>query len=397
MVAVNLLYHVGSKNEHPHRTGLAHLMEHLMFTGSKYAPNYDAPLQAAGGESNAWTSVDITNYYETLPAHNIETAFWLESGRLMDLNLSEESIDTQKRVVMEEFKQRCLNQPYGDLGHVVNALAYQVHPYRWPTIGLKLEHIQEASYDEIVAFFHAYYAVNNAILCVSGHIDFDRVVELAEKWFGDMMPHQQPPRQIPAEPEQTEPRLKRVCRTGVPQDMIYLLFPMCGRGGADYQACDNVSDILSNGTSSRFYRHVLVPSGLFTELDASVRGNEDSGLFIIRGRLTKNADFERAKTAIEAEIQRLFDAPPTQHEIEKCVNKYESNLLFENIGYAEKAVKLCRYELLGMAHPETGLSAHSINTEIERYRALTPEKVLEVARRLFSPQRCSVLYYGPNA
>ncbi len=389
MVAVNLLYDVGSRDEQPGKTGLAHLMEHLMFTGSTNAPGFDAALQAAGGESNAWTNVDMTNFYETLPAHNVETAFWLESDRLLNLSLSHESITTQKSVVIEEFKQRCLNVPYGDLVHIVNRLAFTNHPYRWPTIGAKIEDIENVSSQEILDFFHRHYAVNNLILCVSGHIDFEQTVSLAQKWFGSIQPRALNPRRLPVEPRQQEPRFMQIGNAEVPQDLIYMIYHMCGRGDADYQACDQLSDILSNGTSSRFYRNILVKTGLFTELDASITGTYDPGLFLIRGRLAEGVGFDEAKAAVALELRHLLDHGVTEHELEKCSNKFQSSSLFETVGYAEKAVKLSKYELLN--------KAEDINFEIDKYRALTPERIGTVATKLFDERNCSTLYYGPNA
>lgn len=388
MVALNLLYDVGSKDEDPKTTGLAHLFEHLMFTGSKHAQTFDAPLQAAGGSSNAWTSVDMTNYYETLPAQNVETAFWLEADRLRYLNLTDESIDTQKCVVIEEFKQRCLNVPYGDFYHICNDLAYKVHPYRWPTIGLRVEDVKNASHEEIKSFFARHYAVDNLILCVSGHISFEKAVKFAEKWFGDFAPANISARNLPQEPVQTQQRLLRINRK-VPQNMITMMYHMCGRGGADYQACDMLSDVLSNGTSSRFYRNVLVKTGLFTELDASVSGTIDPGLFIVRARLADGVTFGKAQKAIDSELADFLRTGATAYEMEKCANKFESSQLFDTISYEKKGVKLCNYELLG--------DAAGINSEVEKYRNITQEKLMSVAADLLKSDNCSILYYGPDA
>ena len=316
------MYDVGSKDENPKATGLAHLFEHLMFTGSKNAPNFDAPLQAAGGSSNAWTSVDITNYYETLPAQNVETAFWLESDRLRYLNLTDESIDTQKSVVIEEFKQRCLNVPYGDLYHFCNDLAYKVHPYRWPTIGLSVDDIKNASHEDIKSFFAQHYAVNNLILCVSGHIEFEKAVALTEKWFGDFAPANIPVRNLPQEPVQTEQRFMSVKRE-VPQNVLTMMYHMCGRCDADYQVCDMLSDVLSNGMSSRFYRNVLVKSGLFTELDASVSGTYDPGLFIVRARLASGV----APTILDEYVMLLRRLFKTQESNEVFAGAYLTGIL----------------------------------------------------------------------
>ena len=388
MVTLNLLYDVGSKDENPHATGLAHLFEHLMFTGSKHAPHFDDALQAAGGSSNAWTSMDFTNYYETLPAHNVETAFWLESDRLRHLNLSEENILTQKRVVIEEFKQRCLNVPYGDTFHLMSALAYQVHPYRWPTIGLSTEDIENASHQEITHFFHRHYAVNNLILCVSGHVSFEQAVSLCEKWFGDFQSVDLPPRNLPQEPAQTEPRFQRV-RRKVPHNTISIMYHMCGRRHADYQACDMISDILLNGKSSRFFRNVMIKQNLFTELDASISGTVDPGLLLVKAQLADGVPFTKAQKAIDDEISDFLRTGTTAYEMEKCANKFESTQLFSNITYQKKAVKLCEYELLHQAA--------DINLEVQKYRNLSEDSLMNVAQKLFNPNNRSILFYGPDA
>lgn len=389
MVAVNLLYDVGSRDEKEGCTGLAHLIEHLMFTGSRHAPNFDSCLQAAGGESNAWTSADLTNYYETLPAHNVETALWLEADRLQDLSLVETSIATQKSVVVEEFKQRCLNVPYGDISHIINSLAFKRHPYRWPTIGSRVEDIEQASSADVKQFFDRHYAVNNLILCISGNVSFDTAVALTGKWFGDIDPRNIAPREIPKEPEQTELRFLAVHRDHVPHNLIYMVYHMGGRLDEDYQACDLLSDVLSNGMSSRFYQNVLLKTNLFIDLDASITGTLDPGLFMIRGRLAPGVAFDKARRVVESELQRLVDFGVSPHELEKCCNKYHSNFLQDNIGYAQKAANLCKYELLS--------SAHAVNDEVGKYRSVTTSRMVEVARRLLSPGNCSVLYYGQQA
>lgn len=256
MVALNLLYNVGSKDEQPNKTGLAHLMEHLMFSGSANVARYDDALQAAGGVSNAWTNVDMTNYYETLPAHNIETAMWAESDRLMALNLTASNIRVQKDVVMEEFKQRYLNEPYGDISHISHSLAYKSHPYMWPTIGKCLEHIDDVTEEEIISFYKKYYSVDNLIMCISGNISFEHAVSLAEKWFGDIEPSGITPRCLPSEPEQTESR-SIIVEKDVPQNVLYRVYHMPGRNDDMYPACDLLSDVLANGKSSRFHQNVM--------------------------------------------------------------------------------------------------------------------------------------------
>lgn len=388
MVALNILYDVGSRDEVIGKTGFAHLFEHLMFGGSKNIPDFDAPLQVAGGESNAWTSDDVTNFYEILPAHNVETAFWLESDRLNELAFSQHSLDVQKRVVIEEFKQRCLNVPYGDVSHIIRSNAFKRHTYRWPVIGEKVSDIENVSLESVRDFFYSHYAPNNAILCISGNIQFGKALGLTEKWMSKI-----PKRTIRChknieEPRQTE---KRIIKFGkdAPQNLLVKAYHMCGRLDADYQASDILSDILSNGSSSRFFRNVLLETDVFTDLDASIWGTIDPGLFVIRGRLRHGIEFERADAVVEDELQKLLGDGVSQYEVDKFVNKFESKNCFENISYSEKASKLCYYELLG--------DANGINTEIELYRRLDAEKVNRVAKKIFREDNQVCLYYGPNA
>ncbi len=387
MVAVNTLFDVGSRDENITHTGLAHLMEHLMFTGSRNAPSFDGALQAAGGVCNAWTSCDVTNYYDVLPAHNIETALWLESDRLASLNLDERSIALQKNVVVEEFKQRYINQPYGDVFHLLHGAAFTVHPYKWPTIGLRVEDVAQLPTEVVMDFFRRHYCVNNAVMCVAGNIDFARTVELVEKWMGDLPAGPVHERNLPVEPPQQAPRLVEH-HAEVPQNRIFRAYHMCGRMERDFQACDLLSDVLANGTSSRFYRNLVTRGDLFTELDASVAGNADPSLFYVGGALCDGVSFDEAEAAIDAELERLLEGGVSDYEKEKCTNKFLSNDTFENIGYAEKATRLCRHELLG--------HAADINDEVAKYRAVTTRRLNEVAHRLFKPENCTTLRYGPG-
>lgn len=388
MVALNLLYNVGSKDELPTMTGLAHLMEHLMFTGSKNVISYDDELQAAGGVSNAWTNVDMTNYYETLPACNIETGMWVESDRLIALSLSDESIRIQKDVVVEEFKQRYLNEPYGDISHLLHDLAYEIHPYKYPTIGIKTSHITDVSSDEIKKFYREHYAVNNLIMCVSGNITFDETIKLANKWFGKITPTDIKPRTYIAEPRQSQKRTLCVSRD-VPRNMIVKAFHMAGRNESHYPSCDLISDILSNGKSARFFQNIMSKSNVFTELDAAIEGNIEPGLFLIRAQLNDGISFDQAEEMIDNELTRLYKDGITAYELEKCKNKFHAAMLFDNIGYQEKAQKLCEYELLG--------DASLFNCEVDRYRKVTVEDVIETANNLFNPNNSSTIYYKSNS
>ena len=384
MAALNLLYKVGARDEHPDHTGFAHLFEHLMFGGSVNIPDYDTPVQQAGGENNAWTNNDITNYYVTLPAHNIELAFWLESDRMLGLDFNPKSLEVQRQVVIEEFKQRNLNQPYGDDSHLLRALAYKVHPYRWPTIGKDISHIAHATLDEVKDFFFHYYAPNNAILCISGSLPFERAVELCEKWFAPIPSRQIAPRHLPQEPVQTQPRRQTVERD-VPLDAIFKAYHMVARRHPDYQACDALSDVLSSGRSSRLYRRLVMDEKLFTELDASVTGDIEPGLFLVKGKLSPGVSLEQGEAAIDVELRRICDTPVDQRELDKVVNRFESNDLFSNLHYLNKATNLAYYELLG--------GAENIDCEVDRYKRLTPHDLQRVARDLFVPENSSTLWY----
>lgn len=385
MVAVNILYRVGSCNERAPLTGLAHLLEHLMFTGSQHVANYDHELQAAGGESNAWTSVDSTNYYDILPAQNLETALWLESDRLQGLTLGAEAIATQRSVVIEEFKQRCLNAPYGDVSHLVNSMVYTTHPYQWPPIGRKIEDIEAATADDVRQFHRDHYAVNNAILCISGNVPLDRALKAVNHWFGDIEPHQLALQCEVNEPQQTQGRMRQVSRD-VPQTLICRAYRMPARADALFPACDILSDVLSNGKSARFYQNVMLQSQLFTELDASVAGTLCDGLFYVRARLADGADITRAQAVIDHELQHLLADGISDYELEKFVNKHIATDRFENLGYSQQAMRLCLYEQIG----DTNL----IYSEEAIYRNLTTQDIMQAASSILRPNNCSTLIYN---
>ena len=386
MVALNLRYDVGARDENPERTGLAHLFEHLMFGGSANAPDFDGALQAAGGSSNAWTGNDCTNFYEVLPAHNIETAFWLESDRYLNLCLDEQSVATQKSVVIEEFKQRYLNRPYGDVSHLMRSLAYKSHPYRWPVIGVKPEHIAEASMQEIEDFYNTHYSIDRMVLCVSGNVSFQRAVELTEKWFGDLAPRASRNRDLPVEPAQTQPRVLKV-HSDVPENMIVRIYHMCGANDPDFVASDLVSDVLANGPSARFHRNVLMTTDLFTELDAVILGCDDPGLLYVTARLANGVDAQKALDVIDGEIDKLLREGVSERELKRYANQHVARELNENILYDAVAEKLCKYEMLG--------DASRINTENDEYQTVTVDHFNRVARELFRAENCSTLYYGP--
>lgn len=384
MVALNLLYDVGARDEDPQRTGFAHLFEHLMFGGSVNIPEFDTPLQIAGGENNAWTSNDITNFYTVVPAYNVETAFWLESDRMLSLAFTPRSLDVQKQVVIEEFKQRNLNQPYGDMDLLLRPLAYKVHPYAWPTIGKDISHIEGATLDEVKSFFFRYYAPNNAILSVSGHISFDETVRLCEKWFAPIERRNVPKRNLPVEPLQNERRSMEVERN-VPLDAIKMAFHIGKRTDVDYHCYDTLSDILSNGNSSRLFRNLVTDKKIFAEADASITGDLDSGLFLLSGKLLPGVTMKDGEEALLEELDRLVTEKVGEEELLKVVHKFESNDMFSNINYLNKATNLAYYELFD--------KAESINTEVDKYYNLTPGRLQEAARKAFVATNCSVVYY----
>lgn len=384
MVALNLLYDVGARDEDPSHTGFAHLFEHLMFGGSLHIPDYDTPVQNAGGENNAWTNNDITNYYITLPHQNVETGFWLESDRMLSLDFSPKSLEVQRQVVTEEFKQRNLNQPYGDASHLLRELAYESHPYRWPTIGKEIAHIAQATLEEVKDFFYRFYAPNNAILAVTGHISFEETIRLAEKWFGPIPARNISPRQLPAEKPQTAVRRKTVERK-VPVDAIYMAFHMSNRMHPNYYVYDMITDILSNGRSSRFIQSLVQEQKLFTSIDAYISGSLDEGLLHVTGKPVEGVSLEQAEEAIWKELEKMKTVPVSEQELEKVKNRYESEQIFNNINYLNVATNLAFFELTG--------KAEDINEEVGKYRAVTAEQIQATSARCFVPENCSILYY----
>lgn len=390
MVAVNLLYNVGARNEDAEHTGYAHLLEHLMFEGSVNIPNYDIHVQLAGGENNAWTNNDLTNYYITIPKSNVETAFWLESDRMLGLALTEQSVKVQKEVVIEEFKQQHLNRPYGDVQHLIRALAYKVHPYRWPTIGITPQHIEQATRDTIMQFYHRYYTPGNAILSVVGNISFDEVVQMAEKWFGTIENKAMPSstsRYIHTplmEPEQKRMRRKTVYRH-VPSDMLIMAFHMSDRYQQEYHVCDLITDILSAGQSSRLIQRLINTRKLFTSLDAYIQGSLDAGLLYIMGRLSDGVTFEEAEQAVWYELDTLKRVAVPDEELNKVRNRSESERTFNNISYLNRAINLAQLELIGQDP--------TLEDELTRYCSVTAEDIKHTSRKIFTKKNCSVLYY----
>ncbi|WP_455591990.1 M16 family metallopeptidase [Bacteroides sp.] len=384
MVALNVLYNVGARDENPEHTGFAHLFEHLMFGGSVNIPDYDAPLQLAGGENNAWTNNDITNYYLTVPKQNVETGFWLESDRMLSLDFNERSLEVQRGVVMEEFKQRCLNQPYGDVSHLLRPLAYKEHPYQWPTIGKELSHIANATLDQVKEFFFRFYAPNNAVLAVTGNISFEETVRLTEKWFGPIPRREVPVRNLPQEPRQMGERRLTVERN-VPLDSLFMAYHMCERNHPDYYAFDILSDILSNGRSSRLNQRLVQQKQLFSSIDAYISGSIDAGLFHISGKPAAGVSLEQAEEAVCEELKILQTELIAEHELEKVKNKFESTQIFGYMNYLNVATNLAWFELNGQVE--------DMEQEVERYRAVTAEQLRTVAQQAFGRESGVVLHY----
>lgn len=384
LAVIDILYNVGARDEDPDRTGFAHLFEHLMFGGSINIPNYDEPLQMVGGENNAFTTNDITNYYLTLPSENIETGFWLESDRMLSLAFSEKSLEVQRAVVIEEFKQRYLNQPYGDVWLLLRPMAYKVHPYQWDTIGKEISHIENARMEDVKAFFQKFYCPNNAIMVVAGDVDTDNVKKLAEKWFGSIPKGPGNARDLLAEPAQTEARSLTVERD-VPVDAIYKAYHMCSRYDKEYYAVDLLSDILSRGNSSRMHNSLIKEKKLFSDIHAYLMGDLDKGLFVISGKLIKGVNMEQADAAINEEVAKIKMEFVNADELTKVKNKTESSHEFGEVEVLNKATNLAVCELLG--------DAELINHEVEKYLAVTAEQIKEQANLIFREENCSTLYY----
>jgi len=384
MAVVNVLYDVGARDEDTERTGFAHLFEHLMFGGSVNIPDYDEPLQVAGGENNAYTTNDLTNYYLQLPADNLETAFWLESDRMLSLAFSKKSLDVQRKVVCEEFREHYINKPYGDVWHLMRQLAYTTHPYRWMTIGQELSHIENARLEDVKNFFFKHYTPCNAILVVAGNVTVEQVQLLAEKWFGDIPAGERYLRQLPQEPEQTSERRLTVHRN-VPMDAIYKTWHMCSRLDDKYYATDLLSDILGGGASSRLYQSLVKEQQLFAAINCYHFGSLDAGLFTIEGQLVKGVDIQKAEAAIEAELNKVRNSLIDERELQKVQNKTESVMAFEDMSVMNRAGSLAYYELLG--------DGELMNTEFSKYRAVTTAQIHQLANEILTPANSNTLWY----
>jgi zinc protease len=384
LAVLNILYDVGSRDESPDKTGFAHLFEHLMFSGSVNVPSYDEPLQKVGGENNAFTSQDVTNYYLSLPAANIETGFWLESDRMLDLAFSENGLDVQRKVVVEEFKQSYLNQPYGDVWLKLKPLAYKTHPYQWNTIGKEISHIEEAEMADVRAFFRQHYAPQNAILVVAGAVAFDEVKRLAEKWFGPIEGGPRHERQLPQEPAQTEAR-RATTTAPVPLSALYKAYHMPDRLDPRYHAIDLLGDLLGRGKSSRLHQRLVKDLQLFNNVSASVTGALDPGLLVVSGKLNAGVALEEADRAVEAVVAELLQAEVPAEELQKVKNQAEAGLVFGEIELLNRALALAIGKLLG--------NANLVNEEPAQLQAVTTADVRAAAELVLRPENCSTLYY----
>ncbi len=384
VTTINILYKVGSRDEREDKTGFAHLFEHLMFGGSKNISSYDEPLQKAGGENNAFTSTDITNYYLTLPANNIETGFWLESDRMLSLSFDPSVLEVQRNVVIEEFKQRYLNQPYGDVWLKLRPLAYNVHPYKWATIGKEIAHIENVVMDDVKEFFFKYYTPQNAIIVVAGNVKTSEIERLAKKWFGPIPGGDAIERNIAAEPLQEEKRMI-VNEAKVPQDAIYKAFHMCGRAGKDYHSSDLLSDILGRGKSSRLYNKLVKEEQIFSNIQAYVMGSVNPGLLVISGNLNPGNSLENGDEGIQSVIDTIHTNPPEEGELEKVKNQAESSIIFSEIEPLNKAMNIAFGASIG--------NPNMINEEPQQIRSVTSNQVETVAAKVLQNKNSSTLYY----
>jgi zinc protease len=384
MAVLNILYDVGARDEDPDQTGFAHLFEHLMFGGSINIPDYDQPLQRVGGENNAFTSNDLTNYYITLPSANIETAFWLESDRMLSLAFSKKSLEVQRNVVIEEFKQRYLNQPYGDVWLRLRPMIYKKHPYQWATIGKEIKHIEDAKIEDVKAFFKKHYNPQNAIMVVGGDVKTEDVKLLAEKWFGPIPAGQKYHRNLPQEPEQHDERRETVTAK-VPLNDVYIAFQMGARLDESYYAAELISDILSRGNSSRLYRTLVKEKQLFSEVHAYMTGSLDKGIFAFEGKPLENVSIETAEAAIWEELEKIKMEKVPADELTKVKNKIESTTIFSEMALLDKAMNLASFELLG--------DADLINHETEKFLAVTAGEIKELASQLFRKDNSTTLIY----
>ncbi len=387
IAVMNILYDVGSRDEREEKTGFAHLFEHLMFGGSINVQNYDEPLQMVGGENNAFTNTDITNYYLTVPAANIETGFWLESDRMLSLSFDPNVLEVQRKVVIEEFKQRYLNQPYGDVWLKLRPLAYNVHPYKWATIGKEISHIENATMDDVKNFFFEHYTPNNAVLVVAGNVTHDQVKSLSEKWFGPIPAGKKLQRALPIEPNQKQKKFLEV-KAKVPADAFYKSWHMPGRFDEDYYAIDLMSDMLSRGQSSRLYQQLVKEQELFTSISSFVMGTIDPGLFVISGRVKEGVDLKKAEEAVDEILKTIISKGVEEEELQKVKNQAESSMEFEKVEVINRAMNLAFSSLSG--------NANLVNEEGNKINSVTTSDIKRVAANILREENSSVMYYLSN-
>jgi zinc protease len=384
-VTLNTLFDVGSKDEDPSKTGFAHLFEHLMFSGSANAPDFDKPVQLIGGENNAFTNTDITNYYTTAPKENAETLFWLESDRMVNLNINQHSLNVQKNVVAEEFKQRYINRPYGDIWMLLRPMAFRKHPYQWATIGKEISHIEQAELADVKQFYASHYRPAKAILAIAGNIEPDEAFRLCEKWYGGISSGSPALRKLPQEPAQTEARRMHTERK-VPVNLLVKAYRMCARTSGGFYAADLISDILSGGNSSRLYLSLVKEQRLFSDIHAYVSGELDPGLFTFSGSLLQGVSYADAEKALEIEIEKICTEEVPAKEVDKVINKMEASNAFSLENSAYRAMALAKMELYG--------NAELINTETELYRQVSAKAIKNAAAEMFCPSKCSTLIYA---
>jgi len=384
LAVMDVIYDVGSRDEDPERTGFAHLFEHLMFGGSVNIPNYDSPLQSVGGENNAFTTPDLTNYYISLPYQNLETAFWLESDRMLSLAFNPQSLEVQRKVVIEEFKQRYLNQPYGDVWLKFRPLIYQQHPYRWATIGKEIKHIEEATLEDVKAFFQKHYVPSNAILVVAGKVDFEEVKALAEKWFGPIPAGVKPVRNLPVEPVQDEDRRMEI-KADVPSNRIYIAYPIVGRYAPGYHAIDLLSDLLGRNESSYLYNALVQDQRIFDSLHASLTGSMDPGLLVISGQVCEGVDVADAEKLLLDAIQDFVKKGIDAEGLQRVKNQAEASLVFGEVEVLNRAMNLAMAANAG--------NVDFVNTEASHIAAVELKEIQEWANKLFVQGKKNTLLY----
>ncbi len=385
IAVLNILYNVGSKDESEDKTGFAHLFEHLMFGGSVNIKSFDEPLQKVGGENNAFTSPDITNYYISIPSANLETAFWLESDRMLSLSFEEKVLEIQRKVVIEEFKQRYLNQPYGDVWLKLRPLAYKTHPYRWPTIGKDISHIETASMEDVISFYNSFYIPNNATMVVAGNVNTREVIKLADKWFGNIPGGRNYIRQLPEEPVQSEAR-RQVIEANVPLDAIYMAFHMPGRLDVDYYAVDLMSDMLGRGKTSRLYQSLVKEKSIFNSINAYVTGSVDPGLMVISGKIKNGISQESAEGEINAILEGFIENGVSNEELQKVKNQAYTALAFQDVELLNRAMNLAFFSNLG--------DPNLINEEKSKIENLNLDKILSAGRQVLKKNNRNILNYN---